>query len=59
MQLVKEVTLLREAKRKFEDDITKIKNSHNTDILQVIYFDRLFFSIYFFYVFILLLSKIF
>lgn len=35
MQLVKEVAQLREAKRKFEDDIVKIKNAHNIDILQV------------------------
>lgn len=35
MQLVKEVAQLRESKRKFEDDIVKIKNAHNIDILQV------------------------
>lgn len=35
MQLVKEVAQLRETKRKFEDDIVKIKNAHNIDILQV------------------------
>lgn len=34
-QLVKEVAQLRETKRKFEDDIGKIKNAHNIDILQV------------------------
>lgn len=37
MQLVKEVAQLREAKRKFEDDIVKIKNAHNIDIVQVNY----------------------
>lgn len=35
MQLVKEITQLRETKRRFEDDITKIKNAHNADILQM------------------------
>ncbi|KAG4078255.1 hypothetical protein HA402_011327 [Bradysia odoriphaga] len=35
MQLVKEVAQLRETKRKFEDDIVKIKNAHNIDILQM------------------------
>lgn len=35
MQLVKEVTQLREVKRRFEDEVIKIKNAHNVDILQV------------------------
>lgn len=35
MQLVKEITQLRETKRRFEDDIIKIKNAHNADILQM------------------------
>lgn len=35
IQLVKEVQQLRELKRKFEEDITKVKNSHNADILQM------------------------
>lgn len=35
MQLVKEVTQLREVKRRFEDEVIKIKNAHNKDILQV------------------------
>lgn len=35
IQLVKEVQLLREMKRKFEEDVTKIKNAHNSDILQM------------------------
>lgn len=35
MQLVKEITQLRETKRRFEDEISKIKNSHNADILQM------------------------
>lgn len=33
MQLVKEITHLRETKRRFEDEISKIKNAHNADIL--------------------------
>lgn len=40
MQLVKEVTQLREAKRRFEDEVIKIKNAHNNDILQVSSFAR-------------------
>lgn len=35
MQLVKEVQQFRETKRKYEEDIVKIKNAHNVDILQV------------------------
>lgn len=35
MQLVKEITQLRETKRRFEDEISKIKNAHNADILQM------------------------
>lgn len=35
IQLNKEVTHLRELKRKHEEDIVKIKNAHNADILQV------------------------
>lgn len=35
IQLIKEVTNLRETKRKFEEDMVKIKNSHNADIIQV------------------------
>lgn len=35
MQLVKEITQLRETKRRFEDEIAKIKNAHNADILQM------------------------
>lgn len=35
VQLIKEVTHLREAKRKFEDDIVKIRNAHNVDVLQM------------------------
>uniref|UniRef100_W4VRL9 Rho-associated protein kinase let-502 n=1 Tax=Corethrella appendiculata TaxID=1370023 RepID=W4VRL9_9DIPT len=35
MQLVKEVQQHREGKRKYEDDIVKIKNAHNVDILQM------------------------
>lgn len=35
MQLVKEITQLRETKRRYEDDIAKIKNAHNADILQM------------------------
>lgn len=33
MQLVKEITTLRETKRRFEDEITKIKASHNADVV--------------------------
>lgn len=33
MQLVKEITHLRETKRRFEDEISKNKNAHNADIL--------------------------
>lgn len=36
IQLIKEVTNLRDTKRKFEEDMSKIKNLHNADILQVI-----------------------
>lgn len=35
MQLVKEITHLRETKRRFEDEMAKIKNAHNADILQM------------------------
>ncbi|XP_058836769.1 rho-associated protein kinase 1 [Topomyia yanbarensis] len=35
MQLVKEVQQFRETKRKYEEDIVKIKNAHNVDILQM------------------------
>lgn len=35
MQLVKEITHLRETKRRFEDEMAKIKNAHNGDILQM------------------------
>lgn len=35
MQLVKEITQLRETKRRFEDEMSKIKNAHNADILQM------------------------
>ena len=35
MQLIKEISQLREFKKKFEEDIVKVKNSHNVDILQV------------------------
>lgn len=35
VQLVKEVQQLREMKRKFEDDMMRVKNAHNTDILQM------------------------
>lgn len=35
MQLMKEVQQFRETKRKYEEDIVKIKNAHNVDILQV------------------------
>lgn len=34
-QILKEVTQLRETKRRFEEDIVKIKNAHNVDILQM------------------------
>lgn len=37
MQLVKEITQLRETKRRFEDEVVKIKNAHNADIVQVVY----------------------
>lgn len=33
--MVKEVQQFRETKRKYEEDIVKIKNAHNVDILQV------------------------
>ena len=36
MQLVKEVQQFRETKRRYEDDLVKIKNAHNNDVLQVI-----------------------
>lgn len=32
---MKEVQQFRETKRKYEEDIVKIKNAHNVDILQV------------------------
>lgn len=35
IQMVKELGSLRETKRKFEDDIGKIKTAHNVDILQM------------------------
>ncbi|CAG9803916.1 unnamed protein product [Chironomus riparius] len=35
IQLVKEVQQLREMKKKFEEDVAKIKNAHNSDILQM------------------------
>lgn len=35
MQLVKEIANLRETKKKFEEDIVKIKNAHNADKLQM------------------------
>jgi Rho-associated protein kinase 1 len=35
VQLVKELQQLRELKKRHEEDITKIKNLHNVDILQV------------------------
>lgn len=35
VQLVKEVQQLRELKRKFEDDMSRVKNAHNADILQM------------------------
>lgn len=35
MQLIKEVQQLREMKKKFEEDMTKVKNAHNNDILQM------------------------
>ncbi|XP_062539982.1 rho-associated protein kinase 1 [Armigeres subalbatus] len=34
-QLVKEVQQFRETKRKYEEDIVRIKNAHNVDILQM------------------------
>lgn len=34
-QLVKEIAQLREAKKKFEEDIVRIKNAHNADKLQM------------------------
>lgn len=35
IQLVKEVTQLREIKRKYEEETTKLKNAHNADIIQL------------------------
>lgn len=35
VQLVKEVTQLRETKRRYEDEAIKTKNTHNNDMLQV------------------------
>lgn len=35
MQLAKEIANLRETKKKFEEDIVKIKNAHNADKLQM------------------------
>lgn len=35
VQLIKEVQQLREMKKKFEEDITKVKTAHNADILQM------------------------
>ena len=52
IQLVKEVTQLRETKRKFEDDIVKIKNAHNVDILQV-FINNNYFFLYFHIIFLL------
>ena len=35
VQLVKEVQSLRELKKKFEEDMSRVKNAHNADILQM------------------------
>lgn len=35
VQLLKEVQQLRELKKKFEEDMSKVKNAHNSDILQI------------------------
>lgn len=35
VQLIKEVTQLREIKKRFEEDMGKIKSAHNSDILLV------------------------
>lgn len=35
VQLIKEVQQLREMKKKFEEDMSKVKNAHNSDILQM------------------------
>lgn len=35
VQLVKEVQQLREMKKKFEEDMTRVRNAHNSDILQM------------------------
>lgn len=35
IQLVKEVQQLRELKKKFEEDMSRVKNAHNSDILQM------------------------
>lgn len=35
VQLIKEVQQLREMKKKFEEDMSKVKNAHNADILQM------------------------
>lgn len=35
VQLVKEVQQLRELKKKFEEDMSRVKNAHNADILQM------------------------
>lgn len=35
VQLLKEVQQLRELKKKFEEDMSKVKNAHNADILQI------------------------
>lgn len=35
VQLVKEVQQLREMKKKFEEDMSRVKNAHNADILQM------------------------
>ena len=40
VHLVKEVQQLRELKRKFEEDLQKVKSAHNVDILQVSSFER-------------------
>jgi Rho-associated protein kinase 1 len=35
VQLIKEVQQLREMKKKFEEDMSKVRNAHNADILQM------------------------